>query len=48
MKEGKLKKNYKNRLDYILFQTKNTNFRNFDIFGYNVAFLSDKRNGKRL
>jgi len=39
---------YKNRLDYILFQTKNTNFRNFDIFGYNIAFLSNKRNGKRL
>lgn len=48
MKEGKLKKIIKNRLDYILFQTKNTNFRNFDIFGYNISFLSDKRNGKRL
>ena len=35
-------KNYKNRLDYILFQTKNTNFRNFNIFGYNVAFHSKK------
>ena len=38
----KTEKNYKNRLDYILFQTKNTNFRNFNIFGYNVAFHSKK------